>query len=290
MTRRACFVALILVWTAPAVSQDDPSRAWQRRLAVEIPLAVPVVEMSAVNPFATTVDEPPRRIEATPPEKLDVAGTAVVAAYVDSAGQCRGAVPLEMPFPGLTSVAIQEVTSARWEPATAGAATVPAWAVIEIDFEGRVKEGQLRSETLVMPDPAAPPQPTVSAVLDPPGSLEGAAYTPVAEVTGMPSPRRIRARIPSRDLETPVRALVHITAEGRADRFVPLDLEQGLARWLSAYLASWRLEPGRRHGEPVDAWVIYQARAVLEMGSLSSEDVRVVRGRQYRPEVDRAAP
>ena len=97
------------------------------------------------------------------------------------------------------------------------------------------------------------------------------------------APRRIRVKTDGRDADVPLRALVHVTETGRCDRFVPLNLESGLHAWLSAFLSSWRLEPATSNGEPHEAWVVYSARARLELSSLSSTGIRVLRDRSFEP-------
>ena len=276
-------LGVFVAFSGAVAAQDGEVRAWQRRLEVDVPLPVPVVEIPPTNPFATIVDTTPTLRPSDPPEDVDVRGRALVAAYVDAAGECRGAVPLEVPFPGLAAVLIEEVSSARFEPARVGNQEVAAWAVLEVDVKGRVRESQVRDQTLEMPDPGSPPRPAVQEVMAPPGNLGGLPYTPSSELTALPRVRRIKVRLPSRDLETRVRALVRITAEGRVDGFVPLDLETGLEAWLAAFLGTWNVDPAIRQGVPVDSWVVYSCRAVLDMSSLGSEDYRIVSDHEFEP-------
>ncbi len=44
-------------------------------------------------------------------------------------GECLGAVPLDLPFPGLTSVIVEELTGKRFDPALVGATAAPSWVV-----------------------------------------------------------------------------------------------------------------------------------------------------------------
>lgn len=283
MLRRLVVVGVAVAFAAVAAAQDGEVRAWQRRLQLEVPLPVPVIEVFPTNPFSVAVDTTPTLRPTTPPEDVDVRGRAVIAAYVDASGECRGAVPLEMPYPGLTALLVQEVTTARFDAARSGNREVAAWTVLEVDFEARVRDGQVTDQTLEMPDPGAPPQPAVQEVMAPPGNLGGLPYTPASELATRPRPRRIKARLPSRDLETRIRTLVHVTAEGRVDRFVPLDMEPGLEAWLATFLGAWNVDPASRDGEPVDAWVVYSCRAILDMTSIQSEDVRVLTDREFEP-------
>jgi hypothetical protein len=113
-----------------------------------------------------------------------------------------------------------------------------------------------------------------------------APYEPAASLTASATPRRLRVKAPGQDADIPIRALVHITAGGRCDRFVPLNLDPGFDRWLSAYLATWRLQPATRDGEPHEVWVLYSARAQLKISGIESTAVRVVRDRTFEPPKD----
>ena len=283
MTRRLVLLGMVVAAAGAVVAQEAGTRAWQQRLDVDIQLPVPLVELPATNPFAVIVDAPPRLVRSQPPRKVDVRGRATAATYVDARGESRGVVPLDLPFPGLAAILTREITDSKFDPARRGTTDVAAWAVIEVSIEGRVKESVVVDQALVMPDPDGPSRPTVQEITAPPGNLGSLPFTPLAELSSPPLPRRLRLRVGSRDLETPIRILVHVTAEGRADRYVPLDFEPGLDAWLSAFLATWRLDPAQRDGLAVDCWVVYSCRAKLEMSTLESASFRVLRNRQFTP-------
>lgn len=283
MKRFALFAVVMLVVTGSVAAQGSGTRAWQQRLEVEIPLPVPLVRLESINPFAVPVEQPPRVIQATSPRKIGVAGLATVAAYIDTKGECLGVVPLELPFPGLTSSIVDELTGSRFDPARSGDAPVPSWVVLEIKMQGKVKESEVLDQTLEMPDPSTPPEPNRPAVMVPPGRLLDLPATPLAELTIPASPRRIRVDAPAREEEVAVRALVHITETGRCDRYVPLELLDGLNSWLSAFLASWQVEAATYGGVSRPSWVVYSARVRLKLSGLDSTDFRVVRNREYNP-------
>jgi len=276
-------VALVVVATT-AAAQTASNRAWQQRMDVEIPLPIPLVELEAVNPFAVEVDQTPKVIRATTPRKVDISGAATVAAFVDAKGVCLGAVPLELPVPGLTAPLVEDLNGSRFDPALAGSAPQPSWVVVEIAMEGRVKEAEIIDQTIVMPNPSKPPVPNQPVAMKPPGSLRDLKATPHAQLSKLAAPRRIKVSAPGRDDEIHVRALVHVTENGRCDRYVPLELYGGLNPWFSGFLASWQVQPATRDGAPVAAWVEYSARFRMKLSGVSSTTSRVVRDREYRPE------
>lgn len=277
-------IGAVLLFLASSVhAQSGAPRAWQQRIEVEIDLPVPIVELTSANPFSIEVDQPPRLLSSTPPKKLNIAGSAVVAAYSNPKGDCLGGVPLELPFPGLMTSILSELKGVRFDSAKIGDKAVGSWVVLGLDISGRVKESTVGSPTFELPDPAAPPEPATPLSIAPSGQLLRAPYEPQHTLTTFASPRRLRVKAAAQDADIPVRALVHITASGRCDRFVPLNLEAGLHRWLSAYLATWRLEPAQLDGEAHEAWVVYSARAQLKLSSLESTGVKVVRNRSFEP-------
>jgi hypothetical protein len=268
---------------AALLAQEVGTRAWQQRLHLELPLAVPLVALEAANPFSVPLDVAPRLATSTAPHKLDVSGKAIVAAYVTAAGECLGAVPLDLPFPGLTSALLSEFTGNRFEPARAGAQTAPSWSVVEISVDSKIRESEILSQDLALPDPLAPPQPVLPAIISPPANLATMKATARDKLSDLAIPKRVRLHVSARDADVTVRLLAHITPSGRCDRFVPLEMESGFDRWVAAFLATWRLEPAQYQGQNVDCWVLYSARARMKMSSMDSVTFRVLRDRSYDP-------
>lgn len=283
MKSASTFAAILVCFASLLHAQSGTPRAWQQRIDVEIDLPVPIVLLESANPFAIAVDASPRLLSSTPPRKLDVAGTAQIAAYVDTKGNCLGGVPLDLPFPGMTTTILEEIKDVRFDPAKKAGKPVGSWAVLDISMVGKIKESTVGAPTFELPDPAAPPEPAPPLRVVPSGRLIRAPFEPQASLTTFASPRRLKVKAPGQDADIPVRALVHITANGRCDRFVPLNLEPGLHRWLSAYLATWRLDPAQRDGAPHEAWVVYSARAQLKISGIDSTGVKVVRDKSYTP-------
>jgi hypothetical protein len=273
-----------MVTAGSSLAQEGP-RAWQSRLEADIPLPVPMVELLPVNPFSRSLEEIPRLLSHTPPRKLDISGRAEIAVYVNDSGECPWAVPLHSPFPRLTSSLEEDCKATRFDPAKVGKNPVPTWSVLEVTLSGRIKESSVldQDHELSEPDPINPPQPAQTTQVSASGRLAGLRATDTGSLTSWIGTRRLRIRIPSREQSVPMRALVHISADGRCDQFVPLEVDSGLIRWLSAYLATWKLEPAHSQGEAVDCWMIYTADVQIKFATLSSDNVRVLRDRTYDP-------
>jgi hypothetical protein len=250
---------------------------------VEIPLPVPLVELLPVNPFAIIVDETPKVLQASAPRKVDIRGAATVATFVDAKGVCLGAVPLELPVPGLTASLVEDLNGSRFDPAIAGGLPQPSWVVLEIGMEGKIKESEIVDQSLEMPNPETPSVPNQPVAMKPPGNLRNLKATPQTQLTKLAAPRRIKVSAPGRDDEVHIRALLHVTENGRCDRYVPLELYDGLNSWFSGYLATWRMQPASRDGAPVAVWVEYSARVRMKISGISSTTSRVVRDREYTP-------
>jgi len=279
----SALVGVVLLVASTASSQTSTNRAWQQRLSLEIPLPVPAVELESVNPFALPVDQPPNLLTSASPAKIPVAGPALIAAYVDAKGECLGAVPLDLPFPGLTSEIVEELTGKRFEPARIGSAPAPSWVVLQARLEGRVKESEAAASQFTLPDPTTPPTPSQPSTVSPSGQLLRMPVTRAADLTSLATPKRFKIKTPGQEAEIVISALVHVTPDGLCDRFVPLDLPSGLTPWLSAYLATWRLEPATLNGQSVESWVIYSGRVRLKISGLSSTEIRTLADVIYDP-------
>ncbi len=287
MNLRHVFISVALLAIAVSLpAQEAGPRAWQQRLAVDIPLPVPVVELASVNPFSREIDQLPTLLGSTPPRKLAVAGNAEIAAYVNAKGDCLGAVPLRSPFPGLTSTLVAECGDGRYDPARIGSNPVPTWGVFAMTLSGTVKESSVIDGQLDLPESTRPPVPAPENRTYPSSRLLSLQATDPASVTSPIVVNRLRIRTPSREYDIPLRALVHITADGRCDRYVPLEVDAGFDLWLSAFLNTWRLEPARFEGKAVDCWLIYTARARIKLNRIVSTRAWVLRDRAYQPATD----
>jgi len=283
MRRFAVVLVGVVSLAAGAWAQDATTRPWQQRLHTEIPLPIPMVALSSTNPFSVPVDSTPTLLGSTTPRKIAVSGIAVAAAYVDTKGDSLGAVPIELPFPGLTSTLVDELRAARFEPGRVGNVPKASWTVIEVTIGGKVKESHVTDQTLELPDPTDPPERRLPTRVAPSGNLLSLPATPQEELTSRAAPRRLRLKVPAQQTDIPIQALLHVTADGRCDRFVPLNVDAGFHRWLSAYLATWRLDPAMYDDRRVESWVVYSARVNMKLSALESTTFRTSKDRSYDP-------
>ena len=286
MRGASTLLGMVLLAVCTASAQSPEGRAWQQRLQLDLHLPVPTVELESVNPFSLPVDTPPRLLTSADPAKVEVTGPLVVAAYVDARGECLGAVPLELPFPGLTAVTVDELSRCRFDPATDGPTPAPSWVVLEVMLAGKVKESETGSPQLELPDPDRPPTISPPSTVSPSGNLLRLPAVPAADLTSLAIPKRLKVKAPGQLTDVLLTALVHVTPQGLVDRFVPLDMPSGLRAWLSAYLASWRLEPATLDGEPTEVWLSYSGKVRLQLSSLQSAEGRTLTDRVYDPHAD----
>ncbi len=275
-----CVLTLIAVNSG---AESPPNRAWQQRIDIEVPLPIPRVSLQSANPFASSIDSLPRLVSSETPRKVPVTGQAIVAAYVDVKGECLGAVPLEVPFPGLTGDSSAAISEGRFDPATANERTLASWVVVGMTVEGKVKEATIVSQNLALPDPDNPPE-TISRAMPPPaGNLLQLPAASPDELTSLALPKKLKVRTSSSEQEVSAQALVHVTANGRCDSYVPIVLDSGLDRWFSAFLATWKLDPATSQGQPVDAWIVYTARFRMKLSSLEVTIYRALTDREFNP-------
>ena len=282
MLIRIAFVSILSV-AAISGSATGTVRAWQQRIDVAVPLPVPKVELQSANPFASDIDAIPKLRSSTPPEKVNVAGQAIAAAFVNAQGECQGVVPLEVPFPGLTGTLVSDLSETRFDAAQTGEQQRASWVVLEVRIEGKVKEAAVISQDLALPDPDNPPEPIRAAVPPPAGHLLQLPAAQPEELTSLARPKRVKVHASATEPEVSVQALVHVTEDGRCDRYVPITMNSGLDRWFSGFLATWRLDPPTQDGNPTDAWVVYTARLRMKLSSLDSSSARVLTDRRFDP-------
>ncbi|MCP4900248.1 MAG: hypothetical protein GY906_25025 [bacterium] len=286
MRKALLVLSVSLLTVATASAQDAGKRAWQQRLDVRIPITVPTIAVEANNPFSIQLDEAPKLLRSTVPKKVDVRGEALVAAYVDDRGGCLGAIPLEVPYAGISNLLVKELGKSRFDAARLGEGTVPSWAVVGVRLESRVKEATVRNQVFELPDPQVPNVPVGPTRMEAPGRLRNLPVSDPSALTSAAAMRRFRFRAAAKASDIVIVALVHVTAEGVCDQYVPLDMDAGMRTWFETFMGTWGFEPGSSGGQQVDCWMVYTANLAVEMSSIKANVARVLKDRTYSPNGD----
>ena len=278
-------LALVLLST-PALAQ----KPWETRVDLPVPVPLELPAVPTTNPFAAPVLSPPSPV-ATPLREKFVQTFAVLAsAYVSSEGSCRRVVFTRLPWPGIEADLRQAVSELSFTPARAGGTAVPVWLPLAIDFKGRVDEGRVTNLQATSPDPSTPPVPEVVAPPTPDARDLELPATPLTRVDQLTSPKRPpRIRIDGRTWRQPIRLLAEVSAEGHCQRVVFLACPEGLRPWLLASMAAWTFRPAAGKAGPITAWAVLEGVVEVEVGTLVSEGLRVMRAGSYPSAAARSA-
>jgi hypothetical protein len=272
MRRLIALAALLAAGTAAA------QKPWETRVDLPVPVPVELPALPPVNPFAAPVLSPPSPVATPLRGKYAQTLTVLAAAYVDDSGALRRLVFTSLPWPGLESDLRQGLARLAFTPARAGGAPVAVRLPLAIDLKGRIDEGRILGLVATPPDPAAPPTPDVSPTPSTPAGETALQATPLAQVDQLPNPKGApRIRVDGKTWRQAIRLLAEVGADGRARRVVFLTCPDGLRAWLLASMASWTFRPAAGKGGPVAAWALLDGTVEVEVGTLSSEALRVMR-------------
>ena len=272
----------MLVAVALAAAPTPAPKPWEAR--VDIPVAVPIEipALPPVDPFAAPVVSPPSPIATPLREKYAQTFTVEAAAYVDGSGTLRRLVFTRTPWPSLATDLRQPLVELAFTPALVAGAPVAVWLPLAVDLKGRIDEGHFIGLRATPPDPRVPPVPDAEPVPSPnPGDV-GLVATPLTRVDQLPAPKRSRRiRVDGRTWSQSVRLLADVGTDGRCRRVVFLSCPDGLRPWLLASMAGWAFHPAVGKGGPVEAWALLEGELQVEVGTLTSETLRVTRSGPY---------
>jgi hypothetical protein len=275
--RRVMLLAVLLA-AGPAVAQ----KPWETK--VDLPVAVPVAipALPPADPFATPVLSPPSPIATPLREKFAQTFTVQASAYVDSSGTLRRLVFTKTPWPSLEADLRQPLAALTFTPAQSGGAPVAVWLPLAVDLRGRIDEGQVTRLQATSPDPRVPPVADAEPVPSPNPQDADLVATPLTQVDQLPSPKRSRRiRIDGKTWHQSIRLLADVDADGHCRRVVFLSCPDGLRPWLLASIAGWTFRPAAVKSGPVEAWALLDGEIQVEVGTLSSETLRVTRTGSY---------
>lgn len=275
----------ILFATCLAVSATLLAGAppWETRVDLLVPVPGELPAIPDTNPFAQALDTPPALQAAPLRDRYDTTFSVEFATYIDAGGRVRRAVPVRTPLPGLEGDIQATVLETSFTPAQSGNRDTAVWLTLGVDVGGRINGGRAVRIEATTPAPADLPEAVVPPFPETnPADLQLPA-TPVEQLDRTPSPRRFRARVSSRKVRQSIWLLAQVDEEGRARQVVFLDCAEGLRPWLLDSLAAWRFRPATRRGQPVPAWAQVEGELEVDLGTFSTESLRVIRQRTYPP-------
>ena len=269
--RRPLILALSLAASLPALAE----KPWEARINFAVPVPVELPAIPPTNPFAATLATLPSPVTTPLREKFTDTFSVQATAYVDTGGMVRRAVVSKAPLPGIADALRPEILETSFTPARSGGAPVATWLPFAFDLHGRIDEGRVARMQPSAPDSTAPPvvetapTPVVSA-----SDLDLAA-TPVEHIDQPPNAKKFRAKVPSHQWTQSVRLLAEVGKEGRCQRVVFLSCPDGLRQWLLASMGAWTFRPGTTKDGAVTAWVQLDGDVEVDIGSISSDAMRV---------------
>jgi len=266
-------LSVMIVAALAGAAGDD---AWERRVDLETPVPMQLPELPSGNPFAVAVATPPQVQSTSLLEKFDTTVSVPVAVYIDREGECKRAVPLADPLPGIGRQTATELTGEKTGPATSLGSAVPVWRTLRIRMEGRIKEGSLSGMAISPVEEGPPP---VADVVEPPEPTAMDLQlpdTPDDLVDRQPDVARWNAKAKLDEIRGRVRLLAEVDDTGRATRVVFLSGPEGLQPWLLRSMRGWRFSPATGvAGEPLASWALMDFAVTAETGSWRSQSVGV---------------
>jgi len=269
--RRAFFV-LSLMASVPAMAE----KPWEARVNLAVPVPVELPAVPPTNPFATSLATLPAPVSTPLREKFSGTFSVLASLYVDAEGVTRRAVFTQAPLPGLVDALRPDVLEMTFKPARVSGSPVSVWLAVGIDLHGRIDEGRVTRIQPTAPDPATPPASEPVSTPSVEAQDRELPATSVERLDQLPSPKHVRAKAKGRAWHQGIRALAEISEAGHCQRVVFLSCPDGLRPWLLASMGAWTFRPATTKDGPATAWVQFDGEIELEMGTLSSDTLRVI--------------
>lgn len=247
--------------STPAAAAPVPATGAAAPLRLSDTPSVRVDKLPAENPFGLAVESP----AALPPKPAFTEQIVEVplyaAVHVDRAGKPVG---LRRSRDPISSLAADEKKSFdRWvfEPARKGGQPVETWASFRLDLHVELKAPKIEQATLTPILPSTPlPAPfewgSDQAWYDGIKAAPPADGTvAIEQVDTLAVPKKTKWDADSFRGPFSVRMWVRVTAAGRADRAIPIQVtDPVLLADVRKQIAGWQFHPARANGQPVDSW------------------------------------
>lgn len=273
-----CALILALACVSSSVWAEKP---WEGRIPMPVAVPIEVPTIPPTNPFSAAIVSPPQPTTMPLREKFTTVFTLQAAGYIDERGSCGRLVVLQTPWPYLVADIQPTFAETTFFPGRTMGQATPTWLSLSVDLNGRIDEGRVVRMQPSSPDPRQPPSAEETAVFGTSVADAGLPFTPAEKLDTAPTAKRFRARIDNRSWQQGIKLLVEVSAEGRCLRVVFLSCPLGLRTWLLNSMAQWSFRPGKSEAGPITAWVVLEGDIQVEVGSLSSDTLRISRQVTY---------
>jgi hypothetical protein len=278
------FVAAILLWpgsyewaaaqapapaptAAPTASSSSETTPGKAAAPLGAPLKITesgttlVARFPTDNPFGSAVDSPPMPPVKPVIPKILMTDEMYVAIRVDAKGKTTASKRIRDPIPFLAADTQKSLLRWVFDPPKKGGQPVDTWASAKLELAMevdplKIEQLQLTPVTRESPIPTPFEWPAGASWFEAQTSAppsDGAV--PLEQLDGPPTPRKTPWYADSLKHPINLRLLVRITAAGKVDRLVPLQVSDPfLIPYLRKGLALLAFRPARAGNANVDSW------------------------------------
>jgi hypothetical protein len=221
-----------------------------------------VDRLPSENQFGVSAEAPAALPPKPPFNELRLEAPLFVAVRVDRTGKSTGSRRARDPIPSLAAEEKRSFERWTFEPARKGGQPVDTWATFRLDLTIELKAPKVEQAMLnpVTPTTSIPvpfewgtDQAWYDALKPPAAAADGTV--PVEQLDTLPVPKKTKWDADSFKGPFSVRMWVHVTAAGRADKTIPIQVSDPiLIADIRRQIAAWQFRPARVSGQPADSW------------------------------------
>jgi hypothetical protein len=262
----ACLAGLAAGQGAPAARASEekpptPTPALGAPLKITDTGTTLVARFPSDNPFGAAVDAPAAApIKPTIP-KIQLTDEMYVAVRVDAKGKAIAIKRVRDPIPSLAADTQKSLSRWAFDPPKKGGQPVDTWTSLRLDLSFVIdpfKVEQLAVTPVTRETPIATPfeWPAAASWLDSVRVAPPADGTvPLEQLDLPPTPRKYPWSADSLKRPITAKLWVRITAAGKIDKIVPIQVaDPFLISYLKKGLSLWLFKPARTGSTNVDSW------------------------------------